>query len=245
MSLAHPKCVALRDRWYIQAGWEHAYRHYERAIVERLDGGKSILDVGCGRTFPLAGKFLARTDAVFGIDPVADPSAVANGAVVKRGTGDAIPFDDGSFDLVVCRSVLEHVERPAALFADVARVLKAGGVFVFLTPSRYDYVSLAARLIPNRWHPWIIRRLEGRAEEDTFPTYYRANSRAAVSRHARRAGLAVQRLDYLNHPPTYFMSSPTLYRVMNFYDRLVCRFEALGFLRGWLLGALAETGQAR
>lgn len=239
-TMAHPACIALRERWYVERGWRHAYRHYEDAITSRLDAGKAILDVGCGRTFPLATEYLAHTNAVYGIDPVVDPAAVAAGAVVKSGSADALPFPDASLDIVVCRSVLEHIERPSAVFGEVARVLRPGGVFIFLTPSRHDYVSLAARVLPNAWHPWVVRRFEGRAEVDTFPTFYRANTRSAVQRYAHRCGLAVQRLEYLRHPPEYFMFSPLLYGLVALYDDLIGRLNVLDFLRGWLLGVLQK-----
>ena len=236
----HPKVVELRQRWYVQRGWQHAYRHYQTAVIAHLDPQRAILDLGCGRTFPQAAKYLSQTPAVFGVDPVADPAAVPAGAVVKLGLAEQIPFADASFDVVACRSVLEHIQHPHAVFDEVARVLRPAGMFIFLTPSRYDYVSLAARLLPNAWHPWIMRRLEDREEDDTFPTYYRANARAAARRLAARACLEVERLDYLNHPPAYFMFSPLLYRVAALYDQLLHRFERLDFLRGWLLGVLRK-----
>jgi SAM-dependent methyltransferase len=43
--------------------------------------------------------------------------------------GVRLPFDDGSFDAVYCKQVLEHVRSPAPLLAEVARVLSPGGVF--------------------------------------------------------------------------------------------------------------------
>lgn len=44
--------------------------------------------------------------------------------------GDKIPFEDGSFDLVFCNQVYEHVRRPFALIHEVDRVLRRGGYFV-------------------------------------------------------------------------------------------------------------------
>lgn len=41
--------------------------------------------------------------------------------------GAALPFADASFDGVLCLEVLEHVRRPAAVVAEIARVLKPGG----------------------------------------------------------------------------------------------------------------------
>jgi len=238
--VAHPKCVELRDRWYVQRGWKHAYRHHLDAVTASLDHNKSILDLGCGRTFPLATKYLAHTDAVFGLDPVAEPSEVPHPAVVRRGSAVSIPFADDSFDVVTSRSVLEHLAQPQQVFHDIARVLKPAGRFIFLTPSRYDYVSVASMLMPNVWHPWLVKQLEGRPDEDTFPTFYRANTRARAHRLAHRAGLYVERLDYLNHHPVYFMFSPCLYRLATLYDQLVSRLACLGFLRGWLLGILRK-----
>ena len=238
--MVHPKCIELKEYWYVRRGWEHAYRHLQRAVNEHLDENKSVLDLGCGRTFPLAVELLARTRSVYGVDPTVEPSQVVSGAVVKRGFGEGLPFPACSFDVVTCRSVMEHVERPLPLLLEVARVLKPGASFIFLTPSRYDYVSLAAMALPNSWHPWLIRRLEGRPEEDTFPTRYRANSKQSVWRLADQAGLVVDRLVYLNHHPSYFMFSPLLYRLATLYDRLVCRFSLLAPLRGWLLGVLRK-----
>ncbi|HYN90371.1 MAG TPA: class I SAM-dependent methyltransferase [Thermoleophilaceae bacterium] len=43
--------------------------------------------------------------------------------------GRQLPFEDGSFDLVYCKQVLEHVERPHELLQEVARVLAPGGWF--------------------------------------------------------------------------------------------------------------------
>ena len=40
-----------------------------------------------------------------------------------------LPFDDGSFDIVVCSHVYEHVPDPAKMFAEIERVLRPGGDF--------------------------------------------------------------------------------------------------------------------
>jgi ubiquinone/menaquinone biosynthesis C-methylase UbiE len=43
--------------------------------------------------------------------------------------GEQLPFADASFDLVYCKQVLEHVQRPRPLIAEVARVLRPDGWF--------------------------------------------------------------------------------------------------------------------
>lgn len=234
-------CFELQRRYYDTRGWVHAYRIYEREALARLPAGGAVLDIGCGRDFASAGALLSRSTDVHGIDPEADDRADGGMAMLRQASGEAIPFEEGRFDLVIARSVLEHLERPDRVFAEIARVLRAGGAFVFLTPSRFDYVSIIASLVPNSWHPGIVRFAEGRREQDTFPTRYRANTRAAVSRLAAGSGLRVESIRFLHHCPTSLMFSPALYRLAAFYDKTVCSHERLAFLRGWMLGVLHKA----
>ncbi|MEW6251573.1 MAG: methyltransferase domain-containing protein [Planctomycetota bacterium] len=257
MIATHPRSAVLRERCYRQRGWQHAYRHFDQTLGAHLHARAAVLEIGCGRNFPLAARLAARAGRVCGLDPAlapgldsaldpalgnaaAEAARLPDGVIARRGAAEHIPFADAAFDLVACRSVLEHLPRPAPVFAEIARVLRPGGVFVFLTPSRYDYVSIAARLVPQRWHARILRGLENRAAADTHPTWYRVNTRRAVHCYAVEAGLHVERLEYLNHPPDYFAFNPVLYHLGTTYDSLLTRVDALGFLRGWLLGVLRK-----
>jgi len=47
---------------------------------------------------------------------------------------DDLPFDDGTFDCVLCTEVLEHCSEPAAVMAEIARVLRPGGQVFLTTP---------------------------------------------------------------------------------------------------------------
>lgn len=48
--------------------------------------------------------------------------------------GKRLPYDDGSFDHVLCTEVLEHVSDPLAFLADVKRVLRHGGTLILTVP---------------------------------------------------------------------------------------------------------------
>ncbi len=64
--------------------------------------------------------------------------------VVRHDLADPLPFADGSFDLVVCNAVLEHLHMiHGRVFAEAHRVLASGGSFVFTTP---NLASLLKRL---------------------------------------------------------------------------------------------------
>jgi SAM-dependent methyltransferase len=99
-----------------------------------LDG--EVLEIGPG--YGVTTRWLAeRTDRLTAIEVDAalatDLRAELAGRVeVRQGDGTALPFADGSFDAVVCFTMLHHV--PSAqlqdrLFAEAARVLRPGGVF--------------------------------------------------------------------------------------------------------------------
>lgn len=76
------------------------------------------------------------------------------------GVGEALPYDDASFDAVVCVDVLEHVADLAKVLSEVARTLRPGGVFLFDTINRNPLARLATitlaedllRLLPRGTH---------------------------------------------------------------------------------------------
>jgi ubiquinone biosynthesis O-methyltransferase len=112
--------------------------------------GKAVLDLGCGGGF-MAEALARRGAAVTGIDPAAQAIAIATrhaadtGLAIRylAGSGEALPFVDGSMDIVVSVDVLEHVSDLGLVLAEVARVLKPGGLFLFDTINR----TFLARLV--------------------------------------------------------------------------------------------------
>ena len=101
----------------------------------------------------------------------------------------ALPFADGSFEIVSANMVLEHLDRPERVFAEVYRVLAPGGRFVFVTPNSEHPVVVFFSLLPRRFRSWVGAKIEGREEEHVFPTHYRANSSQRVRSLAAEAGL--------------------------------------------------------
>jgi SAM-dependent methyltransferase len=69
--------------------------------------------------------------------------------------GRSLPFDDASFELAYCKQVLEHVEHPRELLAEVARVLQPGG---HLAGSTSQLEAFHSRSTLN-WTPYGFTRL--------------------------------------------------------------------------------------
>jgi len=104
-------------------------------VVEWTAGFERVLEVGTGEG-QVARAIAAQNSAtVVGIDPTANQidEAIRRGGGVEyhRAGAELLPFDDASFDAVVCCLVFEHIDAVDQAIAEVARVLRPGGRFVF------------------------------------------------------------------------------------------------------------------
>ena len=145
------------------------------------------------------------------VDPaVADNPYLDHGQVIAM--GEPLPYPDSSFDLVVANWVLEHVDAPEAVAAEMARVTKRGGWIAAATANRWGYVALAASIVPNRVHARTLEKVQpGRKSEDVFPTRYRMNSRRAVKRLFGRYGEVFAYTG--SAEPAYHFGNALIYRL--------------------------------
>ena len=105
--------------------------------------GKEVLDLGCAGGF-MAEALAERGADVTGLDPAGEAIAAAREHAQKSGyeiayqtgIGEEMPFEDSSFDAVVCVDVLEHVTDLEKVIAEVHRVLRPKGKFFFDTINR-------------------------------------------------------------------------------------------------------------
>lgn len=222
----------------------HPYQIYEQRVQQLLSPDGTLLDAGCGRSVPVLRKFLGRAQRLIGVELVSFTD-VPPGMETYNADLAQIPVADASVDLIMSRSVFEHLTDPDSVYREFARILRPGGAVVFLTANMWDYGTAVARLIPNRFHARIVKLVEGREEEDTFPTAYRTNTRADVERLAAASGLRVESFDYLSQYPNYLMFNGVLFFLGTCYEKLISRFDALRFLRGWILVTLRKPEPSR
>jgi SAM-dependent methyltransferase len=221
----------LRQKHFGSA--EHPYRTFENEVRRHLRPEHTLLDAGCGRTAPVLQTFRGQASRLIGIEAV-DFTEQFDGIELHNADLSATGLPPESVDVIMARSVVEHLADPTAVFGEFARVLRPGGVFVFLTANLWDYGSLVASVVPNRFHPWVVARTEGRREVDVFPTQYRANTRAAIARHAAASNLLVADFRYLGQYPAYLLFNGPLFLLGTYYEKTISRFKHLHWLRGWI-----------
>lgn len=124
-------------------------------VVPRASG--RVFEIGCGGG--LNQPFYDRTKVTgfSGIDPsgklleYAREQAAKKGwqADIRQGIGEAIPFEDESFDTVVCTYTLCSVQDHRQVLSELRRILKPGGKFLFLEHGRAPEASV------QRWQQRI------------------------------------------------------------------------------------------
>jgi ubiquinone/menaquinone biosynthesis C-methylase UbiE len=211
---------------------------FYRLLRRHLQPGSTILDLG-------AGPGEARTDlrdvgcthVGLDVDPRIAEHAWLDDKV--QGTAERMPFASETFDLVFADFIMEHVEQPGKVLSEIWRILKPGGLFLFHTPNRYHYASIAARLTTPAFQERVLRKLETRLERalgNIHPVLYRFNSGGTISRTLRRAGFESWELRYEESEPYYLAISWPLLLVGVLYERVVNRSDSLRFLRAAIFG---------
>lgn len=149
--------------------WLYRARLRDTLLVLGEGPYEAVLDVGYG-----SGVFLPelarRTKRLVGIDVHSGREGVAEmaaGLGIEVELLDAslyeLPFEDGSFDGLVCVSVLEHLRELVPALAELRRVVRDGGVLVFGTPVRNAATSAFFRFVgydPTELHPSSHRDIE-------------------------------------------------------------------------------------
>jgi SAM-dependent methyltransferase len=154
----------------------------------------TVLDVGAGRGAFLDDKSAYRRELrllkgrvaeVIGIDR--DPVVASNASLDRHfvvADEGPIPLADESVDIIVSDWTFEHVADPELFARELKRVLKVEGWICARTPNKWGLTGLGSRLLPNRIHPLLLKRLlPGRLGKDVFPVQYKLNTERAIREH--------------------------------------------------------------
>jgi 2-polyprenyl-6-hydroxyphenyl methylase/3-demethylubiquinone-9 3-methyltransferase len=168
----------------------------ERAVL----AGARVLDVGCGggllcETFARAGALVTGIDLAPGMIEVARLHAAAENLKIDYRLQDAQQLAaaaPAAFDIVTCMEMLEHVPRPAATLAALARLVRPQGA-VFISTINRNLKSFLLAIVAAEY----LLRLIPRGTHE----YERLIRPAELARWARAAGLRMSEIAGIDFSP--------------------------------------------
>jgi 2-polyprenyl-6-hydroxyphenyl methylase/3-demethylubiquinone-9 3-methyltransferase len=220
------KFSALAHRWWDPESEFRPLHQINPLRLEWIDGlsplgGKAVVDVGCGGGI-LAEAMARRAGSVLGIDLATKPLGVARLHALETGV-DNVEYREvatealaieapGSFDVVTCMEMLEHVPEPASVVDACARLARPGGWVYFSTlnrnPKSFVFAIIGAE--------YVLKLLPKGTHE-----YSRFIRPSELARWCRDAGLEIQARRGLEYNPLtrrYWLSDDTSVNYM-----LACR----------------------
>jgi len=225
MKLSLERQNELREQYRQERpGWQPATELYANLVHDNLESKSFLLDLGCGRG-GLVEQLGHPLDRAIGLDPDW-PSLVEHRLASERppfsrvaGISQNLPFSGNCFDLIFSSWILEHLSQPADDFGQIGRVLRPGGVFVFITPNARHPLAGLNRLFGrfSQVQDMILPKFYGRSPADAFPAFYRANSRTDLERLAQEGNMKLTQLHAVADP-TYLAFTPSLYRLACWLD---------------------------
>jgi len=213
------RASAYKFYWKIEQkvvpGLRSSQYEYQEAVSATMRPGSRWLDLGCGHQVFAEWMTAAEDEAVSrasffaGID-VDVPGIRAHRTLRNPVLGNlgALPFSDGSFDIVTANMVVEHLDQPLAVLAEAYRVLRPGGHFIFHTPNSQCFSMRVGSWFPQSTKNLLIGFFEARQEHDIFKTFYQMNTASAVASLGAKAGSRVADIRQVNTSAATVMLGP-------------------------------------
>lgn len=207
-------------------------RLYERTVAQYMNSkrGQVVADVGGGKSCifakyrePGAGAKIIAVD-------ISEEELEQNIEVQEKRVTDItkdLPFSPGEVDLIVSRSVLEHLENVDSFIANSKRVLKKGGYFIHLFPSKFAPFALINQALPDsissRVLYFFMPASKGRCG---FPAYYDNCYYSSITNLLDKHGFKVvhTHLSYYQSPYFYFFLP--LYLISALYEIVIQALDA-------------------
>jgi ubiquinone/menaquinone biosynthesis C-methylase UbiE len=219
-----------KEYWHIKAKYfpliKNCQEQYEDFVEHYLETDTFWLDAGCGHILlhhwneEKPHRFVNTAKTVVGVD--GDLDGLRKNQVVPyrvAGNLEVLPFRSGSFTLLTCNMVIEHIMNPTLFVEEICRVLKPGGVAIIHTPNIFHYETLIAYLTPHIFHEIYCRIMEDREPSDVFPVFYRANHLSKLKQLFDTVGMPLERGGIIVDAPKRF-PIPVLHKALLFLSIL-------------------------
>ncbi len=233
---------SLHRRFYAGEKYDGTKQFYDW-IRQSSSPASRMLNLGAGpATLSPVRTFKGEVAEIVGAD--VDASVMENNELDRAVMieGGRLPLEDNSFDIAYSDYVLEHVEHPEMFLAELCRVLKPGASYFFRTPNIYHYVAMISAATPQWFHHKIANRARSNSEgsQEPWPTFYRMNSRGALTRASRNAGFTSVDLRMVEMEPSYLRFNSAAFLIGTAYERAVNSSEIFAGARSNIFGRLMK-----
>ena len=171
-------------------------------LLALVPDGSRVLDVGCSTGY-LARPLVERGCTVVGIELDEAAAAVARQVCEEVLVGDAeeleLPFAPGSFDVVLCGDVVEHLRDPRRFLERTRPLLRESGRLVLTTPNVANW-AMRLSLLAGRWR-YAERGILDRTHTHLF-------TRKTLVEALEGAGYSIDVLDFT--APVPVIGTPTV-----------------------------------
>jgi SAM-dependent methyltransferase len=210
------------------------YESFVATYLSTLPAGAKVVDVGGGRKCDFAKYRSPRSGIKLIAVDISAEELEFNTDVDEMRVADVtreLPFDDEEVDLIVSRSVLEHLQNSESFIAHSARTLKRGGYAIHVFPSKYAPFAMINRLLPHPISKWLLHILipgsEGRLG---FRAYYDRTYKSGMKRVLEKHDFKIIDIKVNYYQAEYFNFFVPLFVLNVLYELIVygLRLENLG-----------------
>ncbi len=165
---------------------------FEPGLQTLRGGGGAVLDFSCG-----SGAFTNQVNAVF---PTAKVFATDFHEERPMGLNKNILYfahdtlPSITFDFIILRHVLEHVDNPTTLLKDLNQMVTPGGIIYIEVPNRRSFI---ARVCRSRWVHWYMPRHLHHFDSDSLAMVLDLTSFTGIIRKAELPSMGVQLAEFM------------------------------------------------
>jgi SAM-dependent methyltransferase len=207
------------------------FEDFEKIVTIYLHKMKTpvILDIGGGAKCwfnqyrPQGSKLICMDISQEQLDLNMDADIIVCADVTKE-----IPLPEGSVDLVVSRTVMEHLVSPKNFLKNSFTVLKTGGYAIHFFPCKLALFSIINQMLPKSIGRKILFSLKPDAREGSgFPAFYRQCYYSGIKRLLLNCGFEIKDIRHYHYQSSYFYFFLPLYLLSVFYWILTSRVKNL------------------
>ena len=207
------------------------YSYYEETVIKHMKSNQTIVDVGGGKkSFVTEHKKQYENSKVIAVD-ISDDELAFNDEVDEKIVADVtkeIPISDASVDMIISRSVLEHLVDQDKFFENANRVLRKNGesYFIHIFPSKFSLFAIVNQLLPKS----ISNRLLGAIFPESkktngFPAYYNKCYYSAMKKMLIENEFEIEEFECNYYQSAYFGFFFPLYFLSLLWDNFCYIFK--------------------